>query len=137
MKVEVEKREEKKLSFLFNTSSPTASNMSQPQQTIPDMAASPIKTELEWELHLAEEFEVVHEADCSHLLEEFMDAKDRARDIAVATVALKEASASKNGKGKGRAAEEGPSALTNEQYACKMRSKQNCCSARGMAWHDP
>ena len=56
------------------------------------------------------------------ILEEFVDAKDRARERAMVTVAAKEHSLPRKEKGKGKAAGEELSELTDERYDREMRS---------------
>ena len=89
---------------------------------IPSMPASPIETELEREYRLNEEFEAAAEAARPRLLEEFVDAEDRARERAVAAAAAKERSSPRKEKGKGKAAEEELPELTDERYDREMRS---------------
>ena len=62
-----------------------------------------------------------------------MDAKDRAQECAVAAMAAKAHSSPKKEKGKGKAAEEELSELTDEWYDQEMQS--NSTIAQQEEWH--
>jgi hypothetical protein len=89
---------------------------------------SPIETELEREMRLAEEFDAAQEANRAQVLEDFIATQDRARDEAVAGARAREGTAS----GKGKATREDESELSAERYSREMRS--NGTAAQQAQW---
>jgi regulator of protease activity HflC (stomatin/prohibitin superfamily) len=94
--------------------------MSNSQQSIPDTPASLIKTELEREMRLAEEYEVEQEANQARILDEALETQARVRAEAAVMAAKNEALAAKKAKAKARGEE--ASELTAERYGREMRS---------------
>ncbi len=102
--------------------------MASPHLFIPDTPASPIETELEREMRLAEEFDAAQAADRGRVLEEFIAAQDAAKEEAIAAVRKRE----RVGVEKGRMREVEGSDLTPQRYGREMRS--NGTAAQQEEW---
>ena len=102
--------------------------MVSPQQLIPDTPASPIETELEREMRLAEEFDAARESNRGQVLEEFIATQDLAREEAIVAEKQREMSVLEKGKARGV---EGPE-LTPQRYGREMRS--NGTAAQQEEW---